>query len=240
MRHLISTRCNYLKRRAARLLVLVCIVLAALPNTASAKKSRALAPSSQKNSAAQTDKGAAATNPAASPPQLATPVSNGTLGEDNAKELDPAMQTQWTIRDRRPHSRPQNLALSLGVWPPSSVSASLWYAIPILPDGLIPSVNDSFDIEFGAVIAGYFDGLDHGAFIPAVGVRWMFHVTRNFIPFATLKLNMQFGFGPYNPDLFGVDMSLGTLLRVADWAYLRFELGYPQGIAVGISFPIGS
>lgn len=211
-------------------LLLASLCVATCPHLAWAKKSKA--------KAAAAPAAAPATAETQTPP-LAPPVSSNNLGADDAKDLDPSIDPQWTIRDRRPHPRPQQLALSLGVWPPTSVSGSLWYTIPILPNGLIPSINDAFDIEFGAVVAGYFDGLDHAAIIPAVGVRWDFHVTRNFIPFVTLKLDMQFGFGPGDPNLFGIDLSLGTLLRVADWAYLRFELGYPQGLAVGISFPIG-
>lgn len=223
-------------RLARHLLVAAGLVCAAWPAYAAAKKAKGVAPAAPAAAAAQVPDPAPPPTPA---PPLAQPPVTPTLGADNAKDLDPAVDPEWTIGDRRPHQRPHHLALSVGLWPPTTVSGSLWYAVPAVPNGFIPAINDSFDVEFGAIVAGYFDGPDHGAVIPAVGGRWNFHVTRNFAPFVTLKLAMQFGFGPSDPNLFNAGVSLGTLLRVADWAHLRFELGYPQGLSVGVSFPIG-
>lgn len=244
MRQLMWARTTNIGHKTMRALLFACVSVAVLPDRAEAKRAKAIAPSAAPAAAITPATSPEIAAPPAAPtptpaPPLAAPVATNNLGADNAKDLDPAIDPQWTISDRRPHERPQHLSLSFGVWPPTSISSSIWYAIPIVPNGFISSINDSFDIEFGAVIAGYFDGLDHGAVIPAVGGRWNFHVTHNFIPFVTLKLDMQLGFGPGDPNLFGVDMTLGTLLRLSDWAYLRAELGYPQGIAVGVSFPIG-
>lgn len=172
-------------------------------------------------------------------PELAQPTRPQTMGAAAAKEVDPATDAAWTIGDRRPHSRAQTLSLSVGIWPPTTLSGALWYATPVAADGFIPAVNDSVDIEFGLAVAGYFDGPDHGALIPAVGGRWNFHVTHDWTPFVTLKLAARFGLGPYNPDWFDLGLSLGSLLRLHDTVSLRLEVGYPTGLAVGLSFPFG-
>lgn len=153
----------------------------------------------------------------------------------------------WTIRDRSHHTRPQELALTLSLWP-DSFGASVWYAIPVAHDGFIRDLNDSFDIEFGGTLGFYrvaswgAPGPTYYGLIPAVGGRWNFHLTRDWTTFATLKLGVIFGFGApgfYNNDWVDVGFTLGALYRLQESMQLRLELGYPFGMSVGLSFPIG-
>lgn len=155
------------------------------------------------------------------------------------KETDPATESPWIIGDRRPHKRAHDLSLSIGVWPPDSLTGAFWYAIPIVPNGLIPAINDAFALELGTAIAGYFDGPDHGAIIPAIGVRWSFFITRRWVPFATLKLAARFGLGPYEPSWFDLNATVGAFFHLADHWDLRLEAGYPTGLSVGLAFLFG-
>lgn len=159
--------------------------------------------------------------------------------EGDPKQTDPATEGPWIIGDRQPHKRAHDLSLSIGVWPPDSLTGAFWYAIPIVPNGLIPAINDAFALELGTALAGYFDGPDHGAIIPAVGVRWSFFITRHWVPFVTLKLAARFGLGPYEPSWFDLNATLGAFFRLADHWDLRLEAGYPTGLSVGLAFLFG-
>ena len=160
---------------------------------------------------------------------------------DRLESNDP----DWTVREYGHHERPHDFTLGASLLP-NTLALDIWYAVPVLPDGFIGSVNDSLDVEFGALVAmfraAYFGNgatLTQYAVVPSGGVRWNFHLTRDWTPFASAKVGAVFGLKGYNPDWFSFGVSLGTFFRIRDDMLLRLELGFPSGLAVGLTFLIG-
>jgi hypothetical protein len=163
--------------------------------------------------------------------------------EDRSKKIiEPLDAVAWTIKDNTHHSRPQELALTISLWP-DVLGVSGWYAYPIAPDGFIRDLNDSFALEVGATMAwwrsDYFGGAAYSVFMPAFGGRWNFHLTRDWTTFAALKIALLFGISGYQPDYATAGFTLGALYRIQENMHLRLELGYPLGLNFGLSFPFG-
>lgn len=177
-----------------------------------------------------------------------TPPPSSDSDTDSAMDGDTRSDSiAWTIEDNSRHNRPQELALTLSLWP-DSLGASVWYAFPVAPDGFIRAINDSFAIEVGGTLAFVRaanwggTGPTYYGLIPAVGGRWNFHLTRDWTAFSTLKLGVLFGLGApgfYNNDWVDVGFTLGALYRLQQSMQLRLELGYPFGLSVGLNFPLG-
>lgn len=159
------------------------------------------------------------------------------------------------LRDRSSHERHSRLDLTaqfvpFGVW---RVGLAGWLYLPIIPDGFIPSLNDTFGLEFGALGEYYDDSTlllntTHSwwGLAPLGGVRWDFHITQGITVFAKGKAGYQLVFGEHydlngepianNQDhRFVFDAGAGAYFHFGPSVALRLEVGVLSFIAVGIS-----
>lgn len=120
------------------------------------------------------------------------------------------------------------------------------FAYPIVPNGFIPMLNDSFELEGGADIryATYF-GLSYsyvGLAAPIVEARWTFHITEKFAAYAKVGLGWSFAFGSYYgagawAGGFYWNAGPGVLYKFGDSIYVRAEI-MSQGLRVGIGLDL--
>jgi hypothetical protein len=149
---------------------------------------------------------------------------------------DEAQSAEWIVRDTTRYGRPEQFDVT-GTLDTDWLGASLWYGLPILPQGFIAPMNDSFDLELGGHVMLVIDRRRQGTFglMPLGGVRWNFHLTRDWTVFTTLKLGAELIFG----DRFAPtgDGSIGAYLHVSRDLYVRMELGTHGVLRGGVSFP---
>ena len=154
---------------------------------------------------------------------------------------DPA----WTIDDQNKHDRPTTVDFTAAAWvfgDTTFFGGAGWFCYPIVPEGLIPSVNDSFYLEVGAFIFDYNVHVSNGAdysyvgIFPAGGVRWDFHLTREWTVFATAKLGIRIGTGDA-PRTWWLDGggSIGAYWKFSKAMYVRLETGNLGLVSAGIS-----
>jgi hypothetical protein len=165
---------------------------------------------------------------------------------------------QPTIKDASDHTndRPMKLDItgSLGFFGDFGVGLAGWVSMPIVPNGFIPPLNDSFYLEFGIAttytwVNNWYGQCDYNYFdlAPMGGVRWNFHLTEAWTVFAKAKLGVGYHFN--NVDCPGIayrDSDLTQLYLASDggvgayWNFspgmgMRFDLGY-HGASVGLSW----
>lgn len=177
-----------------------------------------------------------APHPAARRSHGATGAKAGGTADTDADDDEAAKPVAWTIEDRRAAHRTHLLSMGIGAWP-TALDAHLWYAVPLLRRGFIPRVNDAFHLEFGSLLSWDADGTV--ALWPAVGVRWDFYLTRRWATFFGLKLAAEVHLNQDQKVHPNAVVGFGALFRIAERALLRLELGYPQGLSVGLAIPIG-
>jgi hypothetical protein len=158
----------------------------------------------------------------------------------------------WTITDKTPHTqRPTKLDFVglLGFYGDVRFGVGGWYSIPLVPNGFIPALNESFHLEAGAVFeysyGSYFGGCDYtyAAIIPMGGVRWDFYIVKEWTVFAKAKAGVSFEFADnecsgfknkHGGAFFQTDLGAGAYWNFAKDMALRLEWGYPW-VNVGIS-----
>lgn len=184
---------------------------------------------------------------------LAAPV----LAEE-AKPVQSDTPNEATFRqsgallDRSPQRRPMMLSFFLGV-PynyyyygfPFGLGAR--FMLPIVHDGFITTVNDSFGIEFGADLFG----VAGTRFYPSLGVPievyWQFHFTKNFSAYAKIGAMLEINFVAYGcttvacrnwtPVWFQPIGNVGIIYKFTEKVSFRAEVGYPW-IKVGIGIDL--
>ena len=183
---------------------------------------------------------------------LATPV----LADDApAAGSDTPTEGTWrrsgALLDRSPQRRSQMLSIFLGL-PygyfyygfPFGVSGR--YLIPILHDGFLPSVNDSFSIEFGLDLSGAVGTRFYPILGIPVEVMWQFHFTQKFSAYAKVGVVLEINFVPYVCNVGSVYCrggavsaspigNLGLMYKFSDKVSFRAEVGYPW-VKVGLGF----
>lgn len=155
------------------------------------------------------------------------------------------------LLDRSPQHRSQMLSIFLGLpyghyyWGfPFGIGGR--YLIPIIHDGFIPAVNDSFSIEFGLDLSGAVGSRFYPTLGIPVEVMWAFHFTRKFAAYvkagAVLEINFvpyvcsTFTCGPiYAPVTASPIGNIGLLYKFSDKISFRAEAGYPW-VKVGLGF----
>jgi hypothetical protein len=119
------------------------------------------------------------------------------------------------------------------------------FYIPLVKEGFIPTLNDEFGLEFGVGFGAGFAsfGVSWGFDIP-VHVLWGFHLTPDWMVYATLGIAGHIWFWP---GIFGggsafygspiwPEGGVGAIWDVAPGWKLRFEAGY--GLFAGVTWPI--
>jgi len=160
----------------------------------------------------------------------------------------PAQATKWIVDDPTPRDRPQRIDVVASVFPVGATPyASLggMFVIPVVPEGFIPNVNDTFHLEFGA----YFDhhsysnlGIDYTwvQIAPVGGVRWDINLTDKWTVFALAKFGASIPVNKNeeakNVSLFVVDTGIGALWHISSMGSLRLQSSAHALLAVGWSF----
>ncbi len=101
------------------------------------------------------------------------------------------------------------------------------FGLPLVPDGFIPSLNESFHLELGAFTNFGFRGAPFGdivIFTPAAGVRWDFHIVKEFTAFAAIRSGVGFGISN-SGTIFYFDGLVGGFWRFSQAVAVRFEVG---------------
>ena len=171
------------------------------------------------------------------------------VGSAAMAQSDSPMSTNssGSITDSSNHHRPGQLSIMayLPWYYGFGFGVSVGYAIPVLPNGFIPSINDSFDIEPGASIsyASYGYGYGFGtsySFVnlnPYVQANWRFHFSERFAAYAHVGagVNIPIGYNGLNyGGYFYFDIGPGITYQIGDRIALRAEAG-TGGLRAGIA-----
>jgi hypothetical protein len=168
-----------------------------------------------------------------------------------AQSGDPSFRDRGGLLDASAQRRPSMLSFFIG-FPyaysyygfPLGISGR--YYAPVLHDGFIPTVNDSFGIEFGADLALYSRGGFATFLAIPIEAMWALHFFPKFAMYLKLGVALDFRLGRACNrnecyDGFGVGAypigTLGFWYALSDVVRLRFELGYPW-IKIGLGFAI--
>ncbi len=115
---------------------------------------------------------------------------------------------------------------------------------PILHDGLVPSINDSIGLEFGADFIGIGSRVFGGLIGIPLEALWAFHFTPNLAAYFKLGIALEVRFGSWcwggvcgGAVTAGPIAGLGVWYKVSDAIFLRLEVGYP-GLKIGLGFPL--
>jgi len=164
--------------------------------------------------------------------------------------LDPSLRGPGSLSDASPQRRHPMISLFVG-FPagyfgyggvPFSVGGR--YLQPILHDGFVPTINDSFSVEIGADL--YVLGASR--FGAAIGIpielMWALHFSQKFAGYLKLGAALELRFlgdwcwgGFCSAIGAGIVAQLGIMYRLTDTITLRVELGYP-GLKLGLGFPL--
>ncbi len=114
------------------------------------------------------------------------------------------------------------------------------FYIPIVKEGFLPMLNDSFGIEFGVDTIAVFGAYGYGtgfAFAIPVEARWNFHIFQKLEAYAKVGAGLGFFFGNYLYPYFIPVANVGVLFKLSEVISLRAEVGYPAvKIGIGIAF----
>ncbi len=166
-----------------------------------------------------------------------------------AQSGDPSFRDRGGLLDASSQRRPQMLSIFLG-FPYSyyyygfPLGISGRYYFPVLHDGFVPTINDSFGLEVGAdlLLVGR-NGFSTFLAIP-IEAMWALHFFPKFAMYLKLGAALEFRLGrACGPkecfEGFGVGAypigTLGFWYAFTDTVRLRFELGYPW-VKIGLGF----
>jgi hypothetical protein len=166
---------------------------------------------------------------------------------------DPDTPSEWLINDRRAHIVPPVKLDVTGSWKPFNdpgYGVGVWVSFPLVKNGLIRPLNDSFNLELGAVAdhsrQSFFEGcaFDVDRIAGLLGIRWDFYLTRLWTIFGQAKSGPNFsrvtgdcrGFNEANDSGAGVaiDLGVGGFLNVSRPVSVRFDLTL-RGVSAGLS-----
>lgn len=166
--------------------------------------------------------------------------------------IDPSLKGPGSLSDASPQRRKPMVSVFLGFpagyWAYGGIPFSVGgrYLQPILHDGFIPTVNDSFSVEAGVDLFAI--GRANFGFALAIPIEamWALHFSSNFAGYLKLGVSLEARFGEwcaagvcggafhFGPGFIG---NLGILYKFTEAIALRVELGYP-GLKVGLGFPL--
>lgn len=113
------------------------------------------------------------------------------------------------------------------------------FNIPVVPNGFVPMLNDSFDIEFGADFDLYFGGLVGFGIIPVVSARYTFYLLPNLWVYPKLEFGVGIiGYPGYAVfPRFHWNFLAGVGYNITQKISLRAEVGYyALKVGIGINF----
>jgi hypothetical protein len=169
--------------------------------------------------------------------------------------LSEQASAEMIIKDTSSHERHSRIDFTGQLDPIFTFEAGLggWFYMPIVPNGFIPSLNDTFGLEFGMLLL--YSSTDYYAYrhtwwnvVPMGGVRWDFHLTPMITTFAKVKLGWGIGFAehakrdgfddisvPGSVSYFAHDVGVGAYFNLSERFAFRVETGTASLIAAGVS-----
>jgi len=153
----------------------------------------------------------------------------------------PAEAVDWIITEPEAGAeRNQQLDFVVGAtrgWTTAGTPGVI-YGIPIVGDGFIPPVNDSFYLQFGAFFPLYFGDPFAAGAIGGGGVRWNFHLTPQWDVFWTAMGGWEAGLtGEHTGELW-YNTGAGAHFKFSEGVYLRLETGTYGYATVGLSIQL--
>ncbi|MHB8420729.1 MAG: hypothetical protein ACYDCL_21865 [Myxococcales bacterium] len=154
------------------------------------------------------------------------------------------------LLDPTPQTRSDQLSLWAGL--PFAygfgLDVGVRFSLPLVQNGFIPKLNNSFDLEFGGDLAWYPGYFDTSLVIPygEATVRWTFYLIPKLAVYAKTGLGLGYiitsyaGYG-FSDLYLSVPFSLGVMYWVTKKLVLRAEAGggYDYyGLRVGIGFDL--
>jgi hypothetical protein len=148
----------------------------------------------------------------------------------------PASAAEWIIEKNATHKN--NTFDMVGVLSPWLVGAGVNYAIPLVQDGFIPTLNDQFDLELsGYLVYWYWGKTDSLALLPLAGVRWQFHLTPEWSVFALAKSGIRLDFDGGDVS-FGHEFGVGGYWHFSKGMSLRMETSSLGLFTVGLGWDV--
>ena len=159
-----------------------------------------------------------------------------------------AAATKWLVKDKSVHdTRPTRVDVEATVGFIGYFGGGVggWFVLPIVPDGFIPALNDSFSLEMGVTFEyhRWAGSYSYVRIVPLGGVRWDFHLTKDWTVFAKAKFGWELGMaesGWSETNRVGgpaADFGLGAYYHFTKGVALRLDLGN-FGASAGLSFEI--
>jgi hypothetical protein len=193
------------------------------------------------------------------PPATAVQADPGYSSGPLVQPAGSAPASSGGIKDRGPHQRP--MMASAQLYTPwrfgFGVGLKLGFEIPIVHDGFIPQINNSFSIEpnFAFAWNNYNRGYGYGAgvldddfaameYTPGVSVLWSFYFSERFRAYAAVHTGLTilkpYYDGPGEADLktyyrFHGELAPGVVWSLNEKIALRAELGWWSGVKGGIA-----
>jgi len=188
------------------------------------------------------------------------PSAQGDPGYSNGPLVQQPASKSGGIKDNGPHQRP--MMASAQLYTPwrfgFGFGLKLGFEIPLVHDGFIPSINNSFSIEPNFAFAwnnynrgyGYYGGSvfnDNVAameYTPGVSVLWSFYFSSRFRAYAAVHTGLTilkpYYDGPGKVDFktyyrFHGELAPGIVFSLNERIALRAELGWWSGIKGGIA-----
>ena len=125
-----------------------------------------------------------------------------------------------------------------GTFSEDALGFSFWATFPSLDQGFLPGLNDSFNFEAGLYAEWAWSGISvirhYFNFMPAVGARWNFHLTRKWTLYSAARVGLQFGEAGFRPGGAG---AIGASWQLTPDMALKAELDTRQFVNLGVSFP---
>lgn len=166
--------------------------------------------------------------------------------------IDPSLRGPGSLSDASPQRRHPMISLFVGLpaayWGFGGVPFSVGgrYLQPILHDGFVPSLNDSFSIEAGVDLYAIGRSVFGFGFAVPIEAMWALHFSQKFSGYLKLGVALELRFGDWcwgnvcggalgiAPGFIG---NIGIMYKLTEGLTLRVEAGYP-GLKLGLGFPL--
>lgn len=173
-------------------------------------------------------------------------------GGSSSGSVDPSLKGPGSLTDASAQRRQSMISIFLGFpagyWGYGGVPFSVGgrYLQPILHDGFVPTLNDSFSLEAGVDLFAIGRTVIGFALAIPVEAMWALHFSQRFAGYLKLGVSLELRFGDWcrgnvcwGAVGFGADFigNLGIMFKITDAIVLRVEAGYP-GLKVGLGFPL--
>ena len=180
------------------------------------------------------------------PPPSDTTTTEEKKDDDTSSGSSGFRSTDALLDASKGKKRPMQLSFFAGFaypyyLPYVALPLAARFNIPIVHDGFVPQINDSFDIEFGidiGIAPGVCCGRSPVYFVPVVEPRYTVYLLPNLAAYAKpLSLGVAIWPGPGAVVFFHYHFAVGVVFDITKTIALRGEIGTNsiRG-GIGISF----